>query len=156
MNWRWLLGDFIPPEIPLSWKERRELGRRAAQAAPWSRKLACISIFLFVVAIAIGSGAVVYAQNSFPMFCVIILGCLGLPIVEYLSRQRRWPCIKRELLKHGFVVCDKCGYWLRELPDDIDKCPECGAEREPISPEAAASKPSPPRGEGLGEGRNDD
>jgi hypothetical protein len=26
----------------------------------------------------------------------------------------------------------KCGYYLRGLGDEIAKCPECGAEREPM------------------------
>jgi len=29
----------------------------------------------------------------------------------------------------GFELCLECGYWLKGLPDDEPRCPECGAER---------------------------
>ena len=36
------------------------------------------------------------------------------------------------------AVCAACGYWLRGLGDDIERCPECGSQREPM-PETESS-----------------
>ncbi|UCD76598.1 MAG: hypothetical protein JSV91_06670 [Phycisphaerales bacterium] len=70
-----------------------------------------------------------------------------------IRRHRRELC--RAMARYGYEICQECGYWLKGLSEESMRCPECGAERDPMSPEAAASKPSPPRGEDLGEGRND-
>ncbi len=43
-----------------------------------------------------------------------------------------WLCRKEVfywIRQEGFDVCRQCGYWLRELPDDVEHCPECGGQR---------------------------
>lgn len=39
--------------------------------------------------------------------------------------------MRRALGEMGYEVCLSCGYWLRGLDEDIDRCPECGRQREP-------------------------
>jgi len=39
---------------------------------------------------------------------------------------------RHALREAGYDVCLRCGYWLRGLPDDIKRCPECGTAREPM------------------------
>jgi predicted Zn-ribbon and HTH transcriptional regulator len=36
--------------------------------------------------------------------------------------------IRRELNARGMPTCVRCGYWLRELPESVDRCPECGSQ----------------------------
>ncbi len=55
-----------------------------------------------------------------------------------------------ELRRRGYEVCPGCGYALRGLEPDAERCPECGREREPLPPPPIVKepkKPDPLRGE---------
>ncbi len=43
-----------------------------------------------------------------------------------LQRFRFAPLVRRVLRQYGYRVCIKCGYWLRGLATDAERCPECG------------------------------
>ena len=43
-----------------------------------------------------------------------------------------------------FEVCVECGYRLQGLDETVTRCPECGAVREPMPPNARLSAESPP------------
>ena len=49
-----------------------------------------------------------------------------------------WYRHKRQLRaamrRHGFELCNECGYWLKGLPDDADRCPECGSALQRAAP----------------------
>ena len=72
----------------------------------------------------------------------LLLGGLACILVMWLFLCVSYGVLCREevfyfLRRKGFNVCSRCGYWLRELPDDIAKCPECGTQREPMPPMTA-------------------
>ena len=43
------------------------------------------------------------------------------------------PGVRAALRSMGYETCGKCGYWLRDLPDNEGRCPECGAPREAMT-----------------------
>lgn len=48
--------------------------------------------------------------------------------IALLTMLYRIP-LRRALHDLGHEVCLKCGYWLRDLPDAVTRCPECGEKR---------------------------
>ena len=40
--------------------------------------------------------------------------------------------LRNAVREHGYDVCIGCGYRLRRLGDDVDRCHECAWEREPM------------------------
>ncbi|MDY7110095.1 MAG: hypothetical protein SYC29_15800 [Planctomycetota bacterium] len=63
------------------------------------------------------------------VFWFVLGGYLGL---AYVMGRFAAPACWRALRERGFEVCLNCGYWLRGLPEDEDRCPECGAKRAPM------------------------
>jgi hypothetical protein len=63
---------------------------------------------------------------------------LSFAFAHYLGgRRTTFQCL-RQL---GYDLCSVCGYWLRGLGDDVKKCPECGAHREPMPAKATERGP---------------
>ncbi len=46
-----------------------------------------------------------------------------------LQRFRFAPCVYQAMRRRGHDVCPRCGYWLKGLSEDVERCPECGADR---------------------------
>ncbi|UCD75697.1 MAG: hypothetical protein JSV91_02045 [Phycisphaerales bacterium] len=46
----------------------------------------------------------------------------------YLLFHRRR--LRMAMRQHGYELCLSCGYWLKGLVADSQRCPECGAVRE--------------------------
>ena len=150
MSWIW--PHYINPDLALSGRERRAIHRHAWMLW-WADKrnvviyLALPAGYLFCLTVAsdiggrlatfLGLGELAHrlmrAASPFLLFiaCFVLGGAL-------LQRYRFAPCVYRALRLHGYDVCPRCGYWLKGLADDTDRCPECGAERE-----AAPAAPSP-------------
>ena len=80
------------------------------------------------IAAWLGAGGLVYKLSR-------VGAMIALPIAVFvlggaaLQRWRFAPCVYQALREHGFDVCSRCGYWLRDLPEDETRCPECGGER---------------------------
>jgi hypothetical protein len=76
-------------------------------------------------AAALGRGATAAVVMGFSIAYLIVL-------IVVLERYCYAPLLRRIMREHGYDVCLKCGYWLRGLPDDTARCPECGAHRETV------------------------
>lgn len=152
MNWRWLFLDFVPPEIPLSTRERREVRRRAqkllkemAARHPFNPFVVLRSwLPLIAVLLAILSPTVLlFAQHwvnmavfndPTPSMSVMLaefafMAVLMWVISSFVGALLWRPHVLEAVREQGFELCPKCGYWLRDLPDETTKCPECGAKR---------------------------
>ena len=138
MNLRWLLLDYADPALPLSCRQRLKILLRpyGDEIVPQSvRRSRYLCLALMVLPIFCGSGVLfmlqisahppsslpvlyfLYAAGTWTWGC-LVYGVFGRP--EYYHRVRL----------EGFDVCLGCGYWLRELRDEILNCPECGEKRE--------------------------
>ena len=70
---------------------------------------------------------------------LFILACVSagyFVLWQFVLKLVYAPRIRRKLRQQGYDICVECGYWLRGLAADSEKCPECG---KPI--ERASFKP---------------
>jgi len=143
-NWRWFIFDYADPTLPLSLYRRLRI---AFQNVPiWQlprhmrqrRWLFALGIMLLILPVhltwrllfAAGAGT----SLSLLLFFTVLAGQICIWWVAgcllYGILCRREHCYRLRL--EGFEVCLHCGYWLRGLGDDVQRCPECGAAREPM------------------------
>ncbi len=136
MNLRWLILDYVPPDIKLTPRQRRDLRRKASDGdvyISWIDKfygfLGITCSFLIVLAIPLNIALGIPLKVAvFPLvFAGIWVILTGL---RWMSARRATFEALREM---GYDVCLKCGYWLRGLGDEVKRCPECGWRREPAS-----------------------
>ncbi len=133
MNLRWLILDYVPPDIKLTPRQRRDLRRKASDGdvyISWIDKfygfLGITCSFLIVLAIPLNIALGIPLKVAvFPLvFAGIWVILTGL---RWMSARRATFEALREM---GYDVCLKCGYWLRGLGDEVKRCPECGWRRE--------------------------
>jgi hypothetical protein len=154
-----LWPTYLDRELPLSRAQRKAIHREAWRR--WIRRplnllvyltLPCgyVGLLTFVrdlvgeAALVVGIDGVGYhlaraaAITIWAFVCFVMGGAI-------LQRWRFAPLAWQAAREHGCDLCTRCGYWLRELPEDVTQCPECGAAR----PSADATHPSspPPAGE---------
>ena len=129
----------IDPAIPIDAR-----GRRVIRRAAWRRwnenpikgitfgLLGSAPIFLsaFLPASVVKRELSITALVLIGITFVIYLYVLSL----ILRRFSYAPCVYAELRERGYEVCPNCGYWLRDLDDDVQCCPECGRSRGAIPP----------------------
>ena len=160
MSWIW--PTFINRDLPLSSIERRAIHRDAWKLW-WSNKrnvalyLALPAAYLLAVPFASDVGGRLAAQLGASGVLLRLIRA-GAPLSLFLAcfvlggmvlqRIRFAPCVYRATRQHGHDVCPRCGYWLRGLPEDITRCPECGAHRaclarEGSGPASATESDSP-------------
>ncbi|MGD8454515.1 MAG: hypothetical protein PVJ57_22090 [Phycisphaerae bacterium] len=151
MSWIW--PDYIHPGLPLSRGERVAI-HRAAWRLWWSDKwnlalhlLVCAGCTVALLnaadlggraAGALGIGGILYKVCRAGSLLLVLISAVII-IRAVLGRCRFAPYIYEAIRRQGYDVCTKCGYWLKGLHDDVDRCPECGAERPPpldASPQA--------------------
>jgi hypothetical protein len=65
---------------------------------------------------------------------------VGLAAGYWVLRRVHAQAYRKALREIGRDVCVNCGYWLRGLDDETQRCPECGAAREAM---AAVNDASP-------------
>jgi DNA-directed RNA polymerase subunit RPC12/RpoP len=140
----WILPEFVNRDLPLSKPERKAIHREAWRlwmANKWNVALYLILPASYLIGMNFVSdlggrlgglvGATGLAHKLFragaPAVFLVLCFVLGGAV---LQRYRFAPCVYRATRKHGYDVCVKCGYWLRGLGDDIERCPECGTRRE--------------------------
>lgn len=140
MNLRWLNFDDIDPALKLLVDERRQVRNRIhlradeAKAAQFQRRYG----WVFVLA-----PAVIYVLIVIPVFMflqsssyfMLMIPLLAVCMLVALAQLRRWsrrPLVLLALRHYGYEVCVRCGYYLKGVPADSKKCPECGAAREAL------------------------
>jgi len=139
-----LWPSYIEPELALDKTQRKAIHRDAWRLWLGNRwnlliYLIYIPLGLLVMIIArdllgllasvIGAGGLAYKGAR---IAGLVLGLIGYFILGgiVLQRWRFAPCVWRAMRARGHDVCSKCGYWLRDLPEDVGRCPECGALRQ--------------------------
>lgn len=140
MNLRWLIFDYVDPSLELSRGERRAVLRDALRLARPS--VVGISIVLFVVlpllalytwAVVHYAGRFVYAiwQEGGILLRVFVVYLAVWIVIAAIGRWLYRPYVFRALCAHGHEVCISCGYPMRGLDSNVERCPECGAARQP-------------------------
>ncbi|MCH8165114.1 MAG: hypothetical protein IH889_05855, partial [Planctomycetes bacterium] len=71
------------------------------------------------------------------MMLIVNLAVLAYFVAQMVTTLWVWrniygPHLRRAMRDVGWEVCIKCGYSLRGL-EDVKRCPECGAKREPMA-----------------------
>ena len=131
MNLRWLIFDYVPPDIKLTSQQRRELRHKAKDAyVPISWKAELLG-FLISLPLIVGWIILLLAMATPLLFPVMVAG------IWVILTGLRWLFGRRAtyaaLGQMGYDVCLKCGYWLKGLSDEVKRCPECGWRREGAS-----------------------
>ena len=142
MNLRWLIGNFTDPQYRIPLKEQMRLSSVAHK-----RHLSTVRFLLWTL-IVIVAPFVLFLGFIFPW----IMGSIGInahsrtywrvvfvmifvvfwPWSAFMYRALYIKPIRRAMRESGFDLCIECGYELKQLSPTTDKCPECGAKREPI------------------------
>lgn len=154
MSWVW--PEYVSRDLPLSEQERKTI-RRNAWRLWWADKrnvlfyLVVPTFYLFTVFFASDVGGWVAAllgargmihklfRAAAPIVLFVLCFVMGGAL---LQRYRFAPCVYGATRQQGCDVCARCGYWLRGLSDDIERCPECGAKREPMPGSEPEKTPS--------------
>ncbi len=142
MNLRWLVFDYVDPELTLSRDERRAVRRAARRSVTLTRRSLLICVFIILPLLAFYIWGVVhyggrYLTDVWPVantFIRVALVYAALwTVAAWLGRTMYRPFVLRAVRERGYDVCLHCGYWLRGLEDDekSSHCPECGARRAP-------------------------
>ncbi|MDY7109077.1 MAG: zinc ribbon domain-containing protein [Planctomycetota bacterium] len=142
-----LWPTYIGRELALNKAQRKAIHREAWRlwlANRWNLVIYLIYIplgvlvmiiardLLGLLASVVGAGGMTYKAAR---IAGLLLGLIGYFVLggAVLQRWRFAPCVWRALRARGHEVCPNCGYWLRDLPDDEDRCPECGALRQTMT-----------------------
>ncbi|MHC4934318.1 MAG: hypothetical protein ACYTGV_19265, partial [Planctomycetota bacterium] len=111
---------------------RRDAGNRHV----WFAVTASVVLLIVVVPFSMLVVSLLPAQwppawRTFVLLLVSVTAGAGvgrLILVRYLRANR--GAILRAMRRRGYELCTTCGYWLKGLDDDVERCPECGAARE--------------------------
>jgi hypothetical protein len=69
-----------------------------------------------------------WARDTVPMALTVGITAIG---IRYLHRRGTEKTLRHKLLDVGVPICIDCGYLLRGLAPDAQRCPECGAKLDP-------------------------
>ena len=126
----------IPRELPLTSEDRRNIRERFAQRRGrmfW--KAAAVGIvfilgwFIWKLQLEVTIlGRRIYGWYGFGLMAGWIV--MTQAAIGYALRKDFARIVRTILRERGYDICIKCGYWLRGLDDNVQQCPECGAERE--------------------------
>lgn len=157
MNLRWLIFDYVDPELHLTRAQRGAVRRRA-----WDLTLRPTSnpkplknrTFLDDLAHEQGIRPRDQAIAMVPMMIwmlvptawILFVGFDGLVSIMLLwplyltglwfcvafAGRRTWrPAVVRALREQGHPICPRCGYQLEGLDGENPQCPECGERPDP-------------------------
>jgi hypothetical protein len=154
MNLRWLWLDHIDPALGLTSAQRRDVRRRAFDVSQRTPALLIQRrrrvdyawgstpppqmttephpgwvIFLINILLCI---MLIVANPAIRPFAPLLVLVIAWVPYAWLRHQRFKPWINTALRELGHDVCLRCGYLLRKLPDNVDRCPECGVERSTL------------------------
>ncbi len=157
MKWRWLLFDYVDPQLSLTREERRRVRRRAwkdrnvrvvppvipGQSSLLTRLtgtggrpvrwvdvvgLMIPAAAMLLVLLPMFLFARLLSWSIFPM--LVVQATVSWILFALLGRIAWKPRVNGALRELGYDVCRRCGYWLRGLSDTVERCPECGHHRE--------------------------
>jgi rubrerythrin len=143
MNLRWLVFDFVDPELKLSRAQRRLVTARAfaargskarvivasvAASLAWVIPMLAVTIS-FARAWGAGAGPSPLALELPFLAVVPVLWVANCAAVAWAVR----PAVQQSLLAFGYELCRRCRYQLRGLDEYRESCPECGARRVPLA-----------------------
>ncbi len=83
------------------------------------------------------------------VLAILVLCAAQIVTTVWVLRNIYGPHLRRAMRDVGWEVCIKCGYSLRGL-EDVKRCPECGAEREPMAASSPEAGPDDRTEEGPG------
>ncbi len=158
VKWRWLLFDYVDPQLSLTREERRRVRRRAwkaqrrvvppaipgrssllrrltgGRAVGWVDLVSALipAAVMLLVLLPTFLSARLPRWSIFPtLFVQVTVSWILMALLGRLSWKPRVNTALRDL---GYNVCRRCGYWLRGLSDTVERCPECGHDREDAPP----------------------
>lgn len=158
----WSLG-ILGEGITLSRDQRRTVNRRSI--VDFLRHPLRVAAFFGVQMVPVLIWGVVW-QKAVPlligptgpikhMMLILNLAFLAYFVAQMVTtlwvlRNIYGPHLRRAMRDVGWEVCIKCGYSLRGL-EDVKRCPECGAQREPMPESSTEAGPDDRREEGPGD-----
>ncbi len=144
MNLRWLVFDFIDPDLKLSRAQRRLVTARAFSARGSKTRVivagiaASLAWVIPMLAVTLYFARGPWAAGSRPSLLALELPLLVIAPVLWIANSAAvaWavrPAIQQSLQAFGYELCRRCGYQLRGLEEYREACPECGTERSPLT-----------------------
>lgn len=123
----------VSDAIPLTRKQRKSIRREAWDLVGWPRKILFAAVFTGLIMGADGITRLVDSGASWISRGVLyaVLMSLAWWISDKIVLREFARSSRMVVRNYGFDVCLDCGYWLRGLDPNIEKCPECGADRQP-------------------------
>ena len=131
-----LVPDYINRDLPLTNHQRKAIRKEAWRL--WMKDWRNVFIYLAVYAIMLGgSGVLGWFSSALPAGTFLLILVLYTALVWFVRslfyRFRFGPLVRRVVQRHGYEICIKCGHWMQGLTTDAERCPECGAPREPTA-----------------------
>jgi len=138
MRWRWLLWDFVHPDLDLPSGVRSQIWARTIVKAEERGEvvlhrffgLIAFGITFAVLFVIIGNLGILRGMVRL-LAAFVFAVATGWSVSAFHARSTIGPLVFESLREFGYDVCPECGYWLRGLHETIERCPECGAVREP-------------------------
>ena len=137
-----LKPQYFSRDIPMTPSQRRAINREATKCW-WRRPRNAVLAAAFVLVwMFLSRWLIDYVDEHITRHgayarIAVEFGLLGVylfTLVTVVLRYDYAPLVRRVARQRGHDICLHCGYWLRGLPDDIARCPECGARRETEPP----------------------
>ena len=141
MNLRWLLGNFTDRQYKLSRRDQHRLSMAAHKKYLSWRRFWGYSLVVIAVPIGFAYRFGIPAaldwlgltgQTSAHTWAFAVVSLLVWPYSAWAYRALYIKPVRRAMRDHGYDLCIGCGYELRGLSDDVERCPECGSPREPM------------------------
>lgn len=124
----------VPKGLSLSREEYRSVRDRAKtlrEREPNFRDARRKDRRLYLVVALPGTLVFVYLMVYAEYFWIgFAIAWMMLLYARHTTQRTHQPFMRRATCEAGHEVCIDCGYLLRCLPDDVERCPECGAVRE--------------------------
>ncbi len=143
MHLRWLVFDFIDPNLKLSRAQRRRVTARAFSARGSKTRVivaglaASLAWVIPMLAVMLYIQRALWAVSGRPSLLALELPFLVIVPVLWVANSAAvaWavrPAIQQSLQAFGYELCRRCGYQLRGLEEYREACPECGTRRAPL------------------------
>ena len=143
-----LVPDYINRDLPLTSRQRKAIRKEAWKL--WMKDWRNVLVYLAVIAVVLGGALVLgwfiaRAGLGTWLLIVVLYTALAFFANSLFYRFRFAPLVRRVVVqRHGYEICIKCGYWMQGLTTDAERCPECGAPREPTTDQSGLQRLEPP------------